>query len=120
MKMQRFSMKRMTVTLASAFAIGVIIVTGGPVIARDMTGTFDYHSDAMGHATAPPLKLAKSLSETRSSKWSQGPTWDQSAGSAQDKSADVFGGKESSSPQGYAWIEHFFKSGDARNPFLRK
>jgi hypothetical protein len=120
MNMQRFSMKMMTLTLALAFAMATLVLTGSPVIARDMLRPTAHSADAIGHATSPPLMLAKSLMESGSNQGFQGTGWDQSAGQGQGKSANSVVDKEPALPHGQEWIRDYFRSGEARDPFLRK
>ena len=120
MSILRASMKITTVTLASVFAIGFVLFTGSPAIARDSAGATDYTADAAGHTIAPPPLCAKSITENRSSLESEGMSWDRSAGRGQDKPAHLSGAKEPAPPRHHEWIENYFRSGKARNPFVRR
>ena len=120
MNTRRFSMKMITSALASAFAMGFMILTDAPVVAGNMPGTTAYHQDVVGHSSGRLLALAGSLTETRSNQEPQGASWNRSAGSGHDNSRSIIDEKESARPRGYDWVENYFKGGEARTPFIRK
>lgn len=113
-------MKRVIILVLAAFAMGTMVLTGSPVIAREMPRPTAHSADAIGHAPPPPLMLAKSLVDSGSNQGFQVTSRDQSAGQGQDKSASSVVEKEPAPPHGEEWIKDYFRSGEARNPFVRK